>query len=226
MILRPFSTFVVGLAIFAIAAASTSIAAESSHRRLSAYNTFALDIPFDGGAMVTYSRFYRLARYFDAGFVASGGRIDREFDLKDDASGVTFKTKTKAWVLPLIGPVVSVHNEWIGISLGYAAFWADTDITMQNDLVGTLTGKKKAWGSGIYSPLLVLDVYDRTHDLVFGVGLGGYFGTNYPNLEATAPGVKVSTDASPIDTLTFHVRVLWDDKRKPREQREKKEEEF
>jgi hypothetical protein len=118
-------------------------------------------------------------------------------------------------VAPLTGPVLSLHNNWIGISVGYAAFYANTDVTMHNDQLGTLKGKKRAWGTGLYSPLLVLDIYDKKHDLIYGVGLGGYFGTSYPNLEAGNQTVTVRTDESPIDTLTFHVRCLWGDHRSP-----------
>jgi hypothetical protein len=180
-----------------------------------AYNSVAVDVPFDGGAMLTYSRYWRLNHFIDAGWIISGGQIDRNFDLKDP-SGAVYKTKTKAWVAPMTGPVVTLHANWIGISIGYAAFYADTDITMKNDVVGTLTGNKKAWGSGIYSPLLVLDFYDQRHDLIFGFGLGGYFGTSYPALEASAPGIKIATNESPIDTLTVHARVLWGDGRSKR----------
>ncbi len=177
------------------------------------YNTLSVDIPFGGGAMVTYSRFWRLTRYVDAGWIIAGGRIDREDDDLKLADGSKVTLNTEAWVAPLTGPVVTLHNNWIGISLGYAAFFADTDITMKHDVLGTLTGTKRAWGSGIYSPLLVLDFYDKTHDLVFGLGLGGYFGTSYPDLVASNSIATVRTDESPIDTLTFHVRCLWGDHR-------------
>src|SRR5436309_2533787 len=66
------------------------------------YNTLAVDFPFSGGAMLAYSKFWRLARYFDAGWVVAGGQIERDFDLKN-TDGTTVNTTTKAWVLPMTG---------------------------------------------------------------------------------------------------------------------------
>lgn len=202
------------LLFFLIGLFPSILIADNTSKR-PAYNTFSVDVPVDGGVMLSVSRNWRLTRFLDAGWVLAGGQIQREFDV-NTANAMTFKAETEALVLPLTGPYVTLHYEWIGISLGYAAFLADTDITMKNDATGTLSGNKKGWGTGFYSPLLVLDFYDRKHDLVFGFGLGGYFGTSYPNLTASAPGISVTTDESPIDTLTFHLRLLWSDGRQQR----------
>ena len=172
------------------------------------YNTASVDVPVDGGVMLTYSRFYRVNRFLDIGGVVSGGQIRREFDLKA-SNGLEYQVETEAMVLPLAGPVVSLHYEWIGISIGYAAFQADTDVTMKNGTVGTLRGTKKAWGTGVYSPILVLDFYNQNRNLIFGVGLGAFYATSFPNLEASNGSTVISTDESPIDTLTFHLRCLW-----------------
>lgn len=172
------------------------------------------------------SRMWRVNRVIDIGMVGGGGQINRNFDLKT-AAGTTLSAETKALVFPFFGPQVSFNFNWIGLSLGYAAFWAQTDLTVQGGSLGTLTGTTKGWGSGFYSPLLVLDFYDTKHDLVFGFGLGGFLGTSYANLEAQSSTTRLTTDESPIDTLTFHLRLLWADGRAQRlKEKIEKEEDF
>ncbi len=162
--------------------------------------------------MVSYQHTWLLTRHFDAGFVVSGGEIQRDFDL-DAPAGQTYNAHTKALVLPLAGPFITLHGSWIGISFGFAGFWARTDLTVNNTPGGTLTGTTKAWGSGFYSPLLVLNFYDQKRDLIYGFGLGGYFGSSYKHMNASSPTYAITTDASPIDTLTFHVSCTWADGR-------------
>lgn len=186
--------------------------ARADNQRAWATNGISVDIPVDGGAMLSYQRTWLLMRHLDAGFVISGGQILRKFDL-DASNGQKYHAKTDALVLPLVGPFVTLHWSWIGLSLGYAAFYAKTDLTVNDTPGGTLRGTTKGWGSGFYSPLLVLDFYDEKHDLIYGFGLGGYFGSNYKDLQASSPTYAVTTNASPIDTLTFHVRCLWADGR-------------
>ena len=202
-----------------------SWSAELPPRRPS-YNTLALDFPTDGGVMLMGSHMWRVARHLDAGLVFGGGQINHDFDLKSP-TGATFNAESKSIVFPFVGPQLSLNFGWIGLSVGYAGFYSKTDLTVKTDAFGTLTGTTKAWGSGVYSPLLVLDFYDSKHDLVFGFGLGGFFGTSFPNLEAQNSQAKISTDESPIDTLTFHVRLLWaSDRAKRLEEKRKKEEDF
>jgi hypothetical protein len=177
-----------------------------------ATNGVALDIPVDGGAMLSYQRTWLLFRHVDAGFVVSGGQINRKFDL-DASNDQTYHADTKALVLPLVGPFITLHWSWFGISMGYAAFYAKTDLSVRDTPGGTLNGTTKAWGSGFYAPLLVLDFYDQQHDLMYGFGLGGYFGSSYKDMSASSSSYAITTNASPIDTITFHVRCQWADGR-------------
>ena len=189
-------------------------------------NDIAVDIPTDGGLLLMGSRMWRMNRVVDIGFLGGGGQINRNFDLKTTA-GDTLNADTKAIVFPFLGPQVSFNFNWIGLSLGYAAFWAKTDLTVQGGSLGTLTGTTKGWGSGFYSPLLVLDFYDTKHDLIFGFGLGGFLGTSYPKLAAHSTTTSLTTDESPIDTLTFHLRLSWTDGRAKRlKDKRDKEEDF
>jgi hypothetical protein len=195
-----------------VAALLISPLARAEQARPWATNGVSLDIPLDGGAMVSYQRTWLLTKYIDAGLVVSGGQIRRRFDLDSD-TGRSYNAETTALVLPLAGPFVTLHWSWFGISLGYAGFWAKTDLTVKDTPGGTLNGTTKAWGSGFYAPLLVFDFFDEKHDLMYGFGLGGYFGSHYKDMTASSSTYALTTDASPIDTLTFHVRCLWADGR-------------
>jgi hypothetical protein len=146
----------------------------------------------------------------DVGLTAGGGVIEREFDLTYNTVG-NVNYETKALVLPFIGPRVSLHYEFIGLSLGYGAFYADTDIEAKDSAGTRYTGSEKGWGTGFYAPLLVLDFYNNNRDMYLGLGLGGFLGANYPNLEATNGTTKLVTDESPIDGLTVTFRMRFFD---------------
>jgi hypothetical protein len=177
-----------------------------------AWNSVSVDVPLDGGAMVSYNRTWDVTKFMDVGFVVSGGQIRRTFDL-DGPAGQTYHATTDALVLPLAGPFVTLHASWIGISVGYGAFWAKTDLSVRDVPGGTAMGKTNGWGTGIYSPLLVLDFYDQKRDMIFGFGIGGYFGSSYKTLSASNPSGAITTNASPLDTLTFHLHCRWADGR-------------
>jgi hypothetical protein len=106
-----------------------SFASAEALRRFRAYNDLGVDFPVDGGVMLMGSRSWRIARHLDAGFVLGGGEIDRDFDLKN-AAGQTFSSETKSFVFPFVGPQVTFNFNWIGLSVGYAAFYAKTDLTV------------------------------------------------------------------------------------------------
>ncbi len=199
------------------------LSALHARNRRGVYNDIAVDIPFDGGVMIMASRMWSLNNFLDVGLVGGGGQINRDFEI-ETTNGTKLDAHSQATIFPFIGPQLSFNFGWIGLAVGYAAFFADTDLTVDGGSLGTLTGSKKAWGSGFYSPLLVLDFYDKKHDLVFGLGLGGFLGTSYPNIEAQSATAKITTDESPIDTLTFHVRMMWADGRWQR-MKEKRERE-
>lgn len=165
--------------------------------------------------MVSASRLWRMGRHVEAGLVMSGGRIDREFDL-DIAGNPNARAETQSLVLPFLGPRLALTYNFVGISLAYGVYYAKTAITVRNVTGGDLSGETKGWGTGFYSPLLTLDFYDKKRDLIFGFGLGGFFGASGPDLKASSASTRVSTNASPINTLTFHVRVLWAANRKLR----------
>lgn len=183
-------------------------------------NELALEIPADGGGMLMYSRSWRVARYVYAGFVAGAGQIEREFDLEVPGQP-SFEARTKTLVLPMVGPRLTLVFPVIAVSVGYAAFWGRTDLDVKVPGGGSLTGETKGWGSGLYSPLLSIEFYSEKRDMVFGVGLGGFFGTSFPDLSASGGGSRITTDENPIDTLTFHLKMGWGDGRRTR--REKRE---
>jgi len=181
---------------------------------------FALEIPGDGGAMLMYSRSWRLNKYLYGGFVAGGGQINREFDLTNPGQP-DLEVQTKTLILPMVGPRLTVVFPVIAISVGYAAFWGRTDTDVDLPGVGRLSGTTSGVGTGFYSPIFSVDFYSDKRDMVFGIGLGGFLGTSFPDLEASGGGTTLRTDENPIDTLTLHLKVGWDAGR--REKREKRE---
>jgi hypothetical protein len=175
-----------------------------------AINEFAVDFPFDGGGFVSYTRSWVLSPYMDVGVSAGGGVINREFDVTYPSVG-DVSYETKALVLPFIGPRLGLHYEFIGLSVGYGAFYADTDIEARDKAGNTYAGSEKGWGTGFYAPLLVLDFYNNRRDMYFGVGLGGFLGANYPNLEAARGSTTLVTNESPVDSLTLTFRMRFFD---------------
>jgi len=189
-------------------AALLLIAVRGEGAQYPAYNTVAVDVPFDGGAFASYSRMWRMGRYVDAGFFAGAGDVENHFQLqRPDGSNVDARTQTV--VAPFIGPKLSFNFPFVAISLGYGFFWAKTDLSVDWPGQATLRGTTSGWGQGIYSPLLVLDFLDQKHNVFWGVGIGGLFATRYPDLEASNDNLKISTDQKPLDNLTFHVHLLW-----------------
>ncbi len=177
-----------------------------------AINEFAVDIPLDGGGFVSYTRSYILSRYMDVGFTVGGGVIEREFDLTYAGLGEV-EYETEATVVPFIGPRIGLHYQFIGISLGYGAFYADTDIEARDQGGTVYKGSEKGWGTGFYAPLLVVDFYNTSKDMYLGLGLGGFLGANYPDLIATDGTTRLVTDESPIDGLTVTFRMKFFDAR-------------
>lgn len=172
------------------------------------YHQTALDIPVDGGTFASYSRMWGFGDYLQAGWLIGGGVIQRKFDVASSAFPA-LKAKTEAVVFPFFGPRVSFIYKVVGISLSYGFYHAKTDLTVRGDGFPAATGETSAWGTGFYSPLLTVDFYNRKWNMLFGIGLGGFFGGSYPALEARNSNFLFRTNESPIDTLTFHVRTTW-----------------
>lgn len=188
------------------------------------YNDVAVDFPVDGGVMASYSRMYPLTRFLDAGFTVGGGLIQKEFDETVGSTDIDFKTD--ALVLPYIGPRATLHFGVIGFSIGYGMFYAKTDIDAEIAGEPKLTGDEKGWGSGFYTPLLIIDFYNQKSDIYWGLGIGGLLGTSYPDLEATNGSTRVITHESPISTVTLTVRARWVDGRRNRGEKTPRQGEF
>ncbi len=191
--------------IFVLSWSPAINAAQKSPR---AYNQVALEIPFDGGGMLMFSRMWVLGKYFEAGFSAGGGLIEREFDMTVNGDS-NWEGETKSLVLPFVGPRVTAFYHFIGLSVGYGLFYSDTDIDVRSPAGEKFTGNKKGWGTGFYSPLLVLSYYNPDQSVVYGIGLGGFFGTSYPDLTAHHGGTRVVTNENPIDTFTLHMSLSF-----------------
>ncbi|OVE77803.1 hypothetical protein BVX98_01905 [bacterium F11] len=176
------------------------------------FNEIAVDYPLDGGGMVMASRLWSLNRFVRVGFVVGGGVIKRDFDFTA-SNGEKLEAETSSIVLPFIGPRVSFFYKFFGLSLAFGGFHAKTDFDLKGPSLGSASGEKTGWGTGLYSPLLVLDFYDKKHNILFGLGLGGFLGNSYPDLEASNATTRVITDESPLDTITVHFRMAWSAKR-------------
>ena len=194
-------------------------------RAAHAFNDLSLDIPVDGGGMLVYSRSWRVARYIDAGFLAGGGEINRSFNVDGPAGQPSMKARTETLVFPFVGPRVTFVFPIIAVSVGYAAFYGHTNFRVDTPAAGAISGTASGLGTGFFSPLLSIDLYDEKSDLVFGFGLGGFLGTSFPDLVASGGGTTVRSTESPIDTLTVHFKIGWDDGRRARRQ-EKADEDF
>ncbi len=178
-------------------------------------NEVAVDFPLDGGGMVMFSRMRSFSQVLQAGVVVGGGVIQRDFDLSV-AGFPELEARTEALILPFIGPRLSLNFNFIGVSLAYGVFWAKTDFEATGPGTETFRGEKSGWGTALYSPLLVIDFLNKKRNIIFGFGLGGFLGTSYPDLKVASPaGVRLTTDESPLDTLTLHLRVLWPEGRRP-----------
>lgn len=174
-----------------------------------AYNELGVDFPIDGGAMLTYARMWQVSRYLHLGAEIGGGQIQREFEVKSGAT--EFDVETDTLVLPFIGPRVMLRFPVVALSLGFSFFRAEADIEAKASGFETMRGETKGWGTAFHSPFLVLDFYDKQRKMVFGFGLGGFFGTSFKDLEATSSTGRLVTDENPLDTLTIHFRTLWGD---------------
>ncbi len=177
-------------------------------RRARAYNELAFDIPFGGGGLVNYARMWPIARYFHAGVQTAGGVIDRDFTVT--GSGFPdLDMKTKTVMFPFIGPRVTAFYHVIGISLSFGYFYGRTTVDATGPGLAPLSGKVSGWGTGFYSPLLVMDFYDEKRGIFVGFGLGGLLGASFPTLKAKNDTLSVESTASPIDALTFTIRTRW-----------------
>lgn len=186
------------------------------------YHELAFDYPIDSGGMVMYSHRWILKPTLDLGFVTGGGVINRDFDIKQANGLPELKAHTEATVLPYFGPTISLHGTYFGVSLAYGFYYARSKFEVDGFSPG-LSSKKNAWGHGFYSPLLTLDFYSSKYDMIFGFGLGGFFGSGYPTMVADNGAVRVESKGDPIDTLTIHVRTRWFTSKSKREQKEKDE---
>jgi hypothetical protein len=175
--------------------------------RTAVFDSVAVELPFQGGGLVMARRTKVINRFLRIGGVIGGGAINRKFNI---TSGSTeFDAETHATILPYIGPQVQLSAGYVGISLSYGVFWARTKFNADAPGVGRLSGRTSGWGTGFYAPLLILDFYDRDRNAVVGVGLGGFLGATYPDLKGTNGSTSLTTDESPIDTLSVHVSVTW-----------------
>src|SRR4051812_12460246 len=109
----------------------------------SPFNSVQLDIPLDGGAVVSYTRLYRLGKNFRMGGVLGAGQVDRDFKV-DRPGGGEWDAHTSAIVTPFFGPQLTFGASFVGVSLSYAAFYAKTDLTVKAD-GENLTGTTKGW---------------------------------------------------------------------------------
>jgi len=200
-----FLSFIVGICLVGLL--FNPLVAQS-HQRFRSYNNVAVDFPLDGGGMLMASKIWSLNKHIRGGFVVGGGVIQRDFEITV-VGAPNFQAETKAMVLPYFGPQITFFYNVVGLSLSYGAFYAKTDFEVSGDTIGSLSGEKSGWGTGFYSPLLVLDFYSEKHNLIFGFGLGAFFGTSYPKLVAESATARVESDRNPLDTITFHVRTAW-----------------
>ncbi|MCB4756156.1 MAG: hypothetical protein LHV69_03835 [Elusimicrobia bacterium] len=195
--------------------AFSSRAESAPRKKIISYHEVTFDIPFEGGGMMNYARMWAFSRYVHAGFYASGGVIERRIDVSHPLYP-DLTMRTKALVLPLFGPRVTLLYHFIGLSIGVGAFYAKTDLEVEGPGITTLKGDVRGWGTGIYAPFLIADFYNEKRDMFFGFGFGGYWGTSYPDLKASSDSLTVTTDESPLNTLTFQFRWRWIEGRRER----------
>lgn len=173
-----------------------------------ASNEVALEIPLEGGAMLMFARDYRVSKYVRLGVIAGGGQIQRspEIELPD---GQEVEADITTTVFPFVGPRITLAGPVVGISLGFAAFHAEADTEVDWPGQGALSGTVKGWGTGFHAPFLELEFADPKKDLVYGIGLGGFFSTSFKDLKASGAPGDLSIDASPINTLTIRGKLVW-----------------
>jgi len=181
----------------------------------------SLDFPIDGGVMIMGSKMWWIGKHVRGGFMVGGGTIERDFDLPGGVEG-----HTEAKIFPFFGPRLSFSWEVIGLSMGYGLLHADTEFEAKGGILPTtVRDEEKGWGSALYSPFIVLDFYDKKHDLVFGFGLGGFLGIDEPSFEARSGNNLVSSSPGAFSSLTLHVHTTWATNRKQR-RKENQEDEF
>jgi hypothetical protein len=171
-------------------------------------NELAVDIPLEGGAMLMYARDYRIARYVRLGLLLGGGQIDRRPTVRLP-DGQQTQARIQTAVFPFIGPRITFASQVVGISIGFAVFHAKADTELDWPGQGRYSGSTTAWGTGFHAPFLELEFADSKRDLVYGFGLGGFFSASFPDLTASGAPGSVSLNASPIDTLTGRIKVVW-----------------
>jgi hypothetical protein len=167
-----------------------------------------MDIPFEGGAMLMFARDYRVSRYIRLGVIAGGGQIRRrpELDLPD---GQEVEVDIQTDVFPFIGPRITFATPVVGLSLGFAVFHGKSRTEIDWPGQGRLSGETSGWGTGFHAPFLELEFAHSKKDLVFGIGLGGFFSASFPDLEASGAPGTVELDTSPINTLTGRLKLVW-----------------
>ena len=194
--------------LLAALAATALLSAAPAAASLPASNELAVDIPFEGGAMLMFARDYRVARYIRLGIIAGGGQINRR-PLVKLPDGQEADARIQTTVFPFIGPRITFATPVVGLSLGFAVFHARADTDFDWPGQGRYSGTTTGWGTGFHAPFLELEFADSKRDLVYGFGLGGFFSASYPDLKASGSGGAVSLNSSPIDTLTGRVKVVW-----------------
>ena len=173
-----------------------------------ASNELAVEIPFEGGGMLMFARDYRVSRYVRVGVIAGGGQIRRRPEISlPDGSEVEVDIETA--IFPFIGPRITLANPVVGISLGFAAFRGKTETSLDWPGQGRLEGEVSGWGTGFHAPFLELEFAHSKKDLVFGIGIGGFFSTSFPELEASGAPGTIRVDTSPINTLTGRLKLVW-----------------
>ena len=188
--------------------ALTLLSALPAFAKLPASNEIAVDVPFDGGAMLMFARDYRIARYFRLGVIAGGGEIIRRPTVRMP-DGQDVEARIQSTVFPFIGPRITLATPVVGLSLGFAAFHAKAETDLDWPGQGKFSGSVSGWGTGFHAPFLELEFADSKRDLVFGFGLGGFFSTSFPRLRASGSSGDISLDESPINTLTGRVKLVW-----------------
>jgi len=194
---------------FALAVIAAMLAAASpASASFPASNELAVDFPLEGGAMLMFARDYRVARYIRLGVIVGGGQINRQPRLRLP-DGQESDLRIESFVFPFIGPRITFATPVVGLSLGFAAFHARSELEFDWPTQGRYTGSTSSWGTGVHAPFLELEFADSKRDLVYGFGLGGFFSTTFPDLAASGPGGPVEIDTSPIDTLTGRIKIVW-----------------
>jgi hypothetical protein len=194
--------------LFLAALAAAFLSCGSAFAAFPAANEVSVDIPFEGGAMLMVARDYRVSRYIRLGVIAGGGQIRRRPEVKlPDGTETELDIQTS--IFPFIGPRITFATPVVGLSLGFAAFRAVSDVEIDWPGTGRFAGSTSGWGTGFHAPFLELEFAHPVKDIAVGIGIGGFFSTSFPDLTAEGPGGTLSFNDSPINTLTGRLKFVW-----------------